>query len=41
MEEDWKNFQELDEAYPDPMACKGIRQERYATSYWYYYLYNK
>ena len=41
MEEDWKNFQELDEAYPDPMARKGIRQERYATSYWYYYLYNK
>lgn len=40
MEEDWKNFVELEKAYPNPMERKGKMLERYSMSYWFYYFYS-
>lgn len=39
-DEDWKNLQELERAYPDKAERKGKVAERYKGSYWYYYFYN-
>jgi hypothetical protein len=39
-DEDWKNLQELEQAYPDKAERKGKVAERYKGSYWYYYFYN-
>ena len=39
MDEDWKNLQELEAAYPDPSERKGKVEEHYRGTYWYYFEY--
>ena len=39
MDEDWKNLQELEAMYPDPIERKGKVEEQYRGTYWYYYEY--
>ena len=39
LEEDWRNFQELERGYPDKRERKGKVAEHYSNSYWYYYFY--
>ena len=39
MDEDWKNLQELEAAYPDPTERKGKVEEHYRGTYWYYFEY--
>ena len=39
MDEDWKNLQELEAAYSDPTERKGMVEEHYRGTYWYYYEY--
>ena len=40
MDEDWRNLQELEAAYPDPTERKGKVEEHYRGTYWYYYEYD-
>ena len=39
LEEDWRNFQEMERSYPDKRERKGKVAEHYSNSYWYYYFY--
>ena len=41
LDEDWKDFQQLEASYPDPNERKGVIADRYMGSYWYYYFYAK
>lgn len=41
MDVDWKDFQHLESQYADYLERKGIMEDHYATSYWYYYFYCK
>ena len=41
LDEDWQDFQQLTNRYPDLNERKGKIEEHYAMSYWYYYFYQK
>lgn len=41
LDEDWKDFQQLEASYPDKNERKGVIADRYMGSYWYYYFYAK
>jgi hypothetical protein len=38
-DEDWRNLQELESQYADPMERKGRVEDQYGNTYWYYYEY--
>lgn len=38
-DEDWRNLQELESRYPDFTERKGRVEDKYRTTYWYYYEY--
>ena len=39
MDEDYDNFRELRNTYPNKMEQKGKVEEQYFGTYWYYYWY--